>query len=57
MTSFSLYVLAQHKEFSRFNGKSPGGLKIDPSRKLGSKKLQETDTAEFDFLMKLANNV
>ena len=54
MTSFSLNVLAQHKGFSRFNIKSPGGLKIDPSRKLGQQKLQETDIAESDFLMKLA---
>ena len=54
MTSFSLYVLAQHKGFSRFNGKSPGGPRTDPSRKLGQQKLQETYIAESDFLTKFA---
>ena len=46
--------MAQHKGFSRFNGKSPGGLRTDPSRKLGQQKLQETDIAESDFLTKFA---
>ena len=38
------------------NRKSPGGLKIDPSRKLGQQKLPETDIAESDFLVKLSGH-